>query len=436
VVEWLDLVLTPEFLKTKRRRTVIQKTLSFGVINLLLLLPLFMAHSQVTSPEISRLQKLQERKIAEKEKAFQELQTKLLEQSFERGINPEQYIVGPGDAFAIVIWGESEGPIQATVTPEGQLVIPTIGAIEVDGLTLKEVQQKVAEVGSKRYRNRPVTAYLMGVRKIRVHVLGDVRKPGTYVATPLDRVSDLIQRAEGLNWSAQEGCIELRRANGQKRLINYDKFRREGDLSENPTVLGGDVIFVPQARVPEELVRLEGQLGGVGWYVFQPGETLMQFLRRVGALSRAVDLKGVLVKRMGSDSDNYQIFSLNLTDGEGRNFVLQSGDVILLPSINRNVYVRGAVQTPGAYTYYPGLKARDYVGLAGGTQEAGSLASTKVIHARDHSVEKGPDVEVEGGDTVVVPLKFRASLPQYLQIIGQIATILIAASAIGLIKPK
>ncbi|HDZ11447.1 MAG TPA: hypothetical protein ENH53_04465, partial [Bacteroidetes bacterium] len=51
--------------------------------------------------------------------AFEEVQLKLMEQAFEKAVNPETYIVGPGDIFSIVIWGDIQKGFQIPVTAEG-----------------------------------------------------------------------------------------------------------------------------------------------------------------------------------------------------------------------------------------------------------------------------------------------------------------------------
>ena len=50
-------------------------------------------------------------------------------------VDPDQYIVGPGDIFVISIIGSNPYLIEAAVTPTGQLIIPEIGSVEANGLT-------------------------------------------------------------------------------------------------------------------------------------------------------------------------------------------------------------------------------------------------------------------------------------------------------------
>ena len=56
-------------------------------------------------------------------------------QSLEAAVDPDAYVVGPGDVFLVNVWTMEEVAFNIPVTPEGKLTIPTIGALAVDGNT-------------------------------------------------------------------------------------------------------------------------------------------------------------------------------------------------------------------------------------------------------------------------------------------------------------
>ena len=51
--------------------------------------------------------------------------------------------MGPGDLFKVNIFGQIESEFNFQVLPEGKIVIPTIGEIEVGDLNLSEAKQKI-----------------------------------------------------------------------------------------------------------------------------------------------------------------------------------------------------------------------------------------------------------------------------------------------------
>jgi len=67
----------------------------------------------------------------------------------ESTIDPEQYVVGPSDVINIGIWGPMSASLPSSsvplvVTPEGTLIVPTVGEIRVAGLSLADVKAKVS----------------------------------------------------------------------------------------------------------------------------------------------------------------------------------------------------------------------------------------------------------------------------------------------------
>ena len=50
------------------------------------------------------------------------------------------YILGPGDNFTIHIWGKFEGTYPVTVDRNGNITIPRIGAVNVNGMTYDEMK--------------------------------------------------------------------------------------------------------------------------------------------------------------------------------------------------------------------------------------------------------------------------------------------------------
>ena len=109
------------------------------------------------------------------------------QQPLEAAIDPESYIVGPGDVFQIVIVSSEEFVFKVQVISDGMLVIPTLAVLDVDGKTLSEVQTLVKEAGADKYLNSQITANLAILRQFLVHVTGQVMKPGSYEALAVDR---------------------------------------------------------------------------------------------------------------------------------------------------------------------------------------------------------------------------------------------------------
>jgi len=177
-------------------------------------------------------------------------------EALEGAVNPETYLVGPGDIFSLNIWGAMETRIPLVVTPEGQLLVPSVGEFLVNGLPLAEVQKQILEKASPFYGNSRITLNLESLRFFRVHVVGEVTYPGTYIAQAVNRVSEVLVEAGGLTDRGWNRAIELRHINGKPDTCDISAFEQTGDLRTTPFVNGGDVIFVPSINFGNDWVQV------------------------------------------------------------------------------------------------------------------------------------------------------------------------------------
>ena len=377
-----------------------------------------------------------ENKEAEKPKPRPAESSRLL-QALERPIDPAQYVVGPGDVLEISFWGSGTNELgfSAIITPEGKLIIPTVGALDVIDKPLAQVQQEVRQAAASKYdpRKISVTAHLTQLRQARAHVYGEVGSPGSYIGTAVDRVSSFIQQAEGWTEWADERRVELRHADGRVDTLDMFELYHEGDLRQDPYIRGGEIIYAPRVEFTEKTVFVEGEAGRPGPHQIVKDEALLHFLFRVEALTRNGELGEVFLIRQGQAPVRINLFANGSAAEDAHRVLMQHGDRVIVKGSKDFVYVHGAVKNPGNYPYIEGYRVADYLGFAGGTQEAGDPGRAKVIHRDSGKTEKGMNKEVRRGDTIIVPLATRTTISNYLLIASYIATLLIAARAVGLI---
>ncbi|MCH7513270.1 MAG: SLBB domain-containing protein [Bacteroidetes bacterium] len=362
-------------------------------------------------------------------------QTEFLQQPLEAAIDPESYVVGPGDVFQIVIISSKELVFKVQVISDGKLVIPTVGVLDVDGKTLSEVQTLVKEAAADKYLNSEITANLAILRQFRVHVTGQVMKPGSYGALAVDRVSNLIEIAEGItNWGS-ERAIEVRHLDGTVDIVDLYRYSKLGDLEANLTLKGGDVIYVPHINLSKATVRVEGPVNDPGVYQLAENETVQSFLLRVDAYNRRADLTNAYIQRQtvsNGGSETIPIFPYLENRGNSHaELYLQDGDVIMVPKRNEEVYVIGAVRSAGPYAYYPNLTAIDYIGFAGSTERAVKPSKVQLIRNNSEKPLNAKGLIIEPGDTVYVPQKSTFGLRDITTLIVTVTNVLITMKALN-----
>ena len=336
--------------------------------------------------------------MMDKSKQLPQLQAEsLLYTPIEKTIDPETYIIGPGDQLGISINTLENFNFIINVGPAGDILIPTVGVIDVDNMTLKECCESIKNfVKTEAYQTAEVYVYLQNIRQFKIQIAGAVNKPGFFIVNPFTRLHEVIEMAEGFHPFAKEFEIEILNENN-KTIINYLNFVEKGDLENNPQFSIGDRIYVPFGNFQIEGVSIRG-IDGINKYdIIQKEETLGQFLKRNDASFVDLNFDKVVIKRYGDSKEEINF----VKPDELFSFQIQPGDIIE-HIIEQGVSVNGFVQVPGGYKYFSGYTCADYIGLAGGNSKEGNIRKAIVKHA-DGTIEKGISVIIRRGDQIIVP---------------------------------
>jgi protein involved in polysaccharide export with SLBB domain len=367
-------------------------------------------------------------------------------------VDREHYIIGPNDQLTIGIWGGEEKIIRVSVTPEGSIIVPSVGVIPVAGMSVAEAERGVVEILGHYYKNENISLTLTGVRTIKVSLSGQVTQQGSLVATPVDRVFDAINLAGGLRQGAARRSISLERRDGTGRTLDLLHYLVHGNKEDNPLLMDGDRIHVPQKV---EFVRVRGEVNGLGLeekeptpvgdnmftypkedlsIEYRPGDTVSGIVEMAGGFAESADLSRVTVRRT-TGSNRGTAFTVDLrpfsfSGADSSDIRVEPGDVIDVPLMVEYVYVTGSVNKPGAFPYEPSFRVRDYVGLAGGPDDLGSGRGWNVIDVNGKHRDVGKDEPVLPGETIVVEQRLVRKLGNLLVPFASVSTIVIAIAAL------
>ncbi len=365
-------------------------------------------------------------------------------QILEDELEADSYLVGPGDEFSLNFFGEINEELRFSVLPEGNVVIPTVGAVNINGMNLKNAGETISAAIRKYYNDSDFSINIVGLRKFRVYLTGEVKTPGTYFVQGSDRVSDVIEIASGLTDWADETSVEIRHMGGTIDTLNISKYYRDADKDQNLFMHGGDVIHIPAINLSDPYVIVESRIEKIVGskidenssytekrstrkiYRLMDEETVTMFLRRISAFTAEIDLSTITLVREGNSK------IINLLNGyeEYEGFLLKNKDILNIPDLNREVYVQGEVRIPGAYVFNVNLRANDYIGKAGVLERAKNSDDVIIIRAGTKEVFKGGDTIIEKGDTIIVPRKRRELVKDYVSIIIPVLSIVISTIAI------
>lgn len=280
------------------------------------------------------------------------------------------------------VWGSFEQTQSLVVTPEGTLLIPTLGEITVGGKTLAHVKEELKAFARGRYPNTTVTMTLVGMRRFKVPVGGGVAKPGTYEVSAAMRVSEAIQLAGGIRGDGSLRRIELTRSHGERFLCDLFRVQQISDSRFNPRLREGDRIVVP-ARSYRGDCTVSGAVGTAITVEYREDDSLLCLLALAGGLTEQADSSRVEITRL-SNPHGPETFTIDLR-AEQPDRAAVPGDVILVrtnPQILRQyaVWVSGEVVSPGSYVIDPGqTKLSEVIQRAGGFTPRAALAQAAIL---------------------------------------------------------
>jgi protein involved in polysaccharide export with SLBB domain len=376
----------------------------------------------------------------------------------ESSIDPADYLLGPHDEVTVGIWDEISFSIPVDVTPEGTIILSPAGLIDVKGLTVREAEDKVRGALRSYYPNVEVTLTLTGIRSIKVHIAGEVYYPGSYEVTPVDRVFDIIQMSGGFLPGGSSRNISVKKlGTGESKTIDLESFLQDGDIKGNPHLEEDNLIYVPPKS---NMILVRGEVNGRVspglleqrktkakedefldgpmeiFLEFREGDLLSEAIKRAGGLKETADFQGGMIHRLdpaSSDSiitvevDLYALFVLGDLSADVE---LQKGDIIEVPMDARRVYVIGFVENPGPFPFHSNLTAYEFVGIAGGPSDDGSMGGWKIIDTEGERRKARHDDIVGPGETVYVPERLLTKLGKVLTPVSAVSTIIISIVAL------
>ena len=283
---------------------------------------------------------------------------------------PPDYRLGPGDNILINVWGRVDMQLDLTVDREGKVFIPKAGDVAAWGVTLDEFSHLVDMKLSSIYSGYQFSITLGKIRRIKVFVYGEVKRPGGYTTSSLSTLFNALYLAGGPNQTGSLRSIKHVRGNKVMTQVDLYQFLLNGDNSQDSRLESGDVIFVP---VVGPLVRISGQIKRPAIYEISGGEKITDLLSLAGGPTSEAFLEMISVDRVGKD-DSRIIEDVDLsshrkeTDPQGfvqNDFALKDGDRLRVPSLfdfrKNTVKLMGNVKHPGLFGLTDSMRVSDLI---------------------------------------------------------------------------
>ncbi|MBG6236651.1 protein involved in polysaccharide export with SLBB domain [Pedobacter sp. CAN_A7] len=288
-----------------------------------------------------------------------------------RMATPKGYVIGPDDELLIDLNGDNEANYTLKVSPEGAINLQYVGRIPLGGLTIEQATAKLKSLMSSTYpglrTGRTNLAINIGnIRSIKVTVLGEVVKPGSYTLPSLVTVFNALYVSGGPNINGSFRNIQVIRNNRIVSTIDVYDFLLRGIQTNNIRLQDQDVINVP---VYQSRVEMAGEVKRPALFEVLSTESLEDVINFAGGFSnqaytaRIKVLQNTNKERRITDvaAEQFSVYGpLN-----GDKYIVES----ILDRFENRVEIEGAVFRPGPYELEKGLTLKALILKAEGLKE-------------------------------------------------------------------
>ena len=269
--------------------------------------------------------------------------------TFEPNVNiatPQNYVLGPGDAVNVDVWGASHNSFQSTISPDGTIQIEGYGPISVSGLTVEQANARLRSQLGARYQSSKIRLTVGQTKTIIVNVMGEVNVPGTYTLSAFSTVFNALYMAGGISEIGTLRNIKVYRNNRQISTVDVYDYILNGKQTGNVRLADNDVIIVGPY---ESLVNITGKVKRPMYYEMKKTESVGALLNYAGGFTGDAYKKSIRIIR--KTGQQYSVF--NVSEFDMAKFPVSDEDSVsvdsVLPRFANMVEVKGAVFRPGMY---------------------------------------------------------------------------------------
>lgn len=297
-------------------------------------------------------------------------------------IDPDEYILGPGDKLQITIIGIEEKIIPVSINQEGYIFLPGVGKVDLVDKSLKEGRSSIIDKINSKFKDVEVDAGLIDFRKIRVRLTGEVKYPRSITVPANTRLFDFMVNSSDLLETSDIRNIKLLHNDSNFEFLDLLSVMRLGDKSNNPYLREGDIVILSKIN---KIVNVYGYVLNPGAYEFVEGESIQHIIDLCGGYNYKARLDSIEVISFAENNQKLVSNYYSANQIKEDKIKIKSFDKIVVREIpefmiNRLVTINGFVKYPGVYkiekdsTYLYDLITEE----AGGFLENASLKNSYV----------------------------------------------------------
>lgn len=239
--------------------------------------------------------------------------------------------IGAGDLIEITVFDTPELSGKARVSNSGDISLPLLGVLHVNGLTTDQAQKLVADslIQKQLVKDPQVSVFVAEYATQGVSILGEVKHPGIFPSLGQHRLLDYISLAEGLTPMAGTSVTITPRGSAAPRTLTLPSISSPTP-DQNPEILPGDTIFVAKTG----LVYVVGDVSRPGGFALDHDQhlTVLQAIALAqGVNGTAAKSKARLIRKTATGSQEIPVNLAQIMHSREGDLPLQDNDILFVP---------------------------------------------------------------------------------------------------------
>lgn len=257
---------------------------------------------------------------------------------------PSSISIGAGDLIDVQVFNTPELSGKLRVSDDGTVNLPGAKAVKVIGLNPSETGTAIEKSlrDSQIMLDPHVTVLVTEYSTQGISVLGEVKKPGTYLLLGTHSLYEALAAAGGA--TDKEGAtIQITHQGNPARTetvqVNSPNFSQQQMAT---TVQPGDIVVVSQA----DKIWVVGDVGHPGAYFIENGENLsiLNAIALAQGLNPTAKMsKASIVRKTSTGAKTIPVNLKHIAQNNSENLALKSDDVLVIPRSDAKAFLNFAL---------------------------------------------------------------------------------------------
>ncbi|MFY8298520.1 SLBB domain-containing protein [Pseudoalteromonas sp. SS15] len=267
---------------------------------------------------------------------------------------PDTYVLSRGDVVNVTFYGKESASHTIKIDNEGRLSIPNFSPEQVAGLKYGEFKKLIQNKIEKEAIGLNVFVSMSQLNPMRILVVGEAYKPGSFMVSPLSTVTHALYASGGVTDIASLRNIQVKRNGKTVATLDLYDLLLDGNTEGDINLRSGDVVFIPSVG-PQ--ITVKGAVKREGVFELTQEDDQASLVKMFGGFKENAFTKNVTVRRIvdGAKSRIVSADFSNLING----FKPKAGDQLTVKEVSEvvtnSVTLIGAVVRPGSYEWYEGI---------------------------------------------------------------------------------